>query len=638
MHIPYKYVCTDREITEALEQLLNYPLITCDTETTGLDPHTVQILLLQLGNGQMNYVFDCTADNAIARKNIVSPIWKMLRAIFTGRATKIFHNASYDVKIIKAHFDCDVVNIYDTMIAERILTAGKTMKKHSSLAELAVKYNGLTIQEMNKGLSVGFYSGYVITEFSTDEILYAARDIAVLEPIYWAQIPQLVAEGLMDTAELEFAVIPVVASMEYVGVDFDTDKWTQAIAELDTERLQLRREVEAVFKERGLEKQQSLFPEFCTISIDSTSQLLRALKDLGIPLDDSTNKGLLERMTNEYPVLIPLLRYKEHQKLVTAFGAGLIQKINSKTGRLHGGIMQIGADTGRMSMRDPNLQQIPSDQKCALRDCFIAPPGFVVMGADYSQQELRVLAVAANEPNMLLAYAQKEDLHTVTAAFLFKRDIKELKTLLNSLDHKLKAQQFDVITDAEKLAKKQRAIAKSINFLIAYGGSYKRLAYTARVSEEFAKEVMDNHGDAFPRLREFIRTTGEETLRDMYSQTMLGRKRFYTLPNSSDPDYGRIKSAIQRQGTNHKIQGSSADITKAAAVLVHNRFREKFGSDNAYLWGVIHDEIVTMARADLAEEASYILTKSMEDAYYKFIPRDICPIKVDALSGNHWCH
>ena len=124
----------------------------------------------------------------------------------------------------------------------------------------------------------------------------------------------------------------------------------------------------------------------------------------------------------------------------------------------------------------------------------------------------------------------------------------------------------------------------------------------------------------------------------MYSQTMLGRKRFYTLPNSSDPDYGRIKSAIQRQGTNHKIQGSSADITKAAAVLVHNRFREKFGSDNAYLWGVIHDEIVTMARADLAEEASYILTKSMEDAYYKFIPRDICPIKVDALSGNHWCH
>ena len=597
MALAYKFVQTDEDIYGAFKQLLKAPLIAADTETTGLDPHNDRLLLLQLGDGQMNYVIDCTADNAISRKDTTHPVWLMAVDLFTNSATKIFHNAVFDLKFIYGHFGVWIKGVFCTMLAERVLTAGKSIKKMASLKEIVPKYTNLTPQDMKKEIRAGFYAGYVLDGFSEDQIEYSARDIDVLIPIYWAQITQLMEEGLIETASLEFSVIPVTASMEYVGVNFDIDTWGRAIQELDVERLQKRREVESVFKTSGLEKQNSLFPEFCTISIDSPSQLLSALKKLGVPLEDSTNSGILARMKNDYPILIPLLKYREHQKLITAFGDALLAKINPKTGRLHGSFMQIGADTGRFSARNPNLQQIPSDTKCGLRDCFIAPPGFVALGADYSQQELRVLATISKEHNMLAAYQRDEDLHTLTTAFLFKRDLEELKKLLNSREAKQAAGDFDSITEAENEAKRQRGIAKSINFLIAYGGTYKRLAYTAQISEEFAQEVMDNHGNAFPKLKHFIKVEGDRTLARMYSETVMGRKRYYTLPEQSDPDYERIKASIKRQGVNHIIQGTSADITKRALVYIHHRFTERFGSENAYIWGVIHDEIQTMVKA-----------------------------------------
>lgn len=638
MGIAYKFLHTNDEIRGAFENLLKAPLLAADTETTGLDPHNDRLLLLQLGDGQMNYVIDCTADNALSRKDVTHPVWRMAIDIFTGTATKIFHNAAFDLKFIYEHFGVWVTNVFDTMLAERILTAGKSVKKMSSLKEIVPKYTQLTPQDMKKEIRAGFYSGYVLDGFSQDQIEYSARDIDVLIPIYWAQMSQLMEDNLVRTASLEFSVVPVTASMEHVGVNFDIDTWGTAIRELDVERLQKRREVEAVFKEQGLEKQNSLFPEFCTISIDSPSQLLAALKKLGVPLDDSTSSGILARMKNDYPILIPLLKYREHQKLITAFGDALLDKINPKTGRLHGQFMQIGADTGRFSARNPNLQQIPSDTKCGLRDCFIAPEGFVALGADYSQQELRVLAAISKEHNMLEAYQRKEDLHTMTTAFLFKRDLDDLKKLLDAREAKQAAGDFESITEVENEAKRQRGIAKSINFLIAYGGTYKRLAYTAQITEEFAQDVMNNHGNTFPKLKHFIKVEGDRTLARMYSETVLGRKRYYTLPEQSDPDYDRIKASIKRQGVNHIIQGTSADITKQALVYIHNRFTERFGRENAYIWGVIHDEIQTMVKKELAEEAGVILTQSMEDAYYDFIPKDVCPIKVDAQSGPHWVH
>lgn len=638
MQINYKYLKSNTEINTALDDLLKSPLITLDTETTGLDPHQDRVLLLQLGNIQNNYVINLLAENDLSQKVQDSPLWRKTVEILTNSSTKIGHNIAFDAKMLRAHFGVEISKVYDTMLAERILTAGKATKKLARLDEIVPLYTDLTAQDMKKKIREGFYSGYVLSEFSEEQIEYSARDISVLLPIYWGQNVKLVEEGLVATAELEFQVVPVTASMEYQGVDFDLDKWNHAIEELNRDRIIKRREIEQVIKENNLEKQKSLFDDFCTISIDSSKQVLYFLKQLGLPLEDSADKHVLERIVNLHPVVKPLLDYREQQKLVTAFGDKLLAKINPVTGRLHGSFVQIGADTGRFSARDPNLQQIPSDQKCALRDCFIPPPGYLALGADYSQQELRVIAVASGEQNMLMAYANNEDLHTVTASFVFKKKIEELKQLLASRENKISEGRLEEITSEEKEAVGMRKLSKSINFLICYSGTYKKLASQANVSEDFAQEVMDNHAKAFPKLKEFIVREGNNTLNNMFSKTILGRKRFYVLPDSSDPDYDKIKASIKRQGVNHIIQGTSADITKQALVYVHNEFNRKFGNENAYLWGVIHDELQCMVREDLVNEASQVLSKCMEDAFYKFIPKEKCPMKVDCKSGKFWVH
>jgi DNA polymerase-1 len=638
MEIRYAYLQTDNEISGALEQLLKAPLLAIDTETTGLDPHTSDLLLLQISDVQNNYVFNLLADNSFSRKDVTHPNWKMLQAILQGPATKIAHNMVFDFKMMRAHFGYEMKNLYDTMLAERILTVGKegVPKKMPALKNIVPKYTDLTSADMKKGIRAGFYAGYVIKEFSEAQIEYSARDTAVLLPIYYNQMFQLQDQDMVGVMELEADVIPVIASMEYMGVNLDIEVWRRAIKELDAERVHHRRQANEYLK--PLSKQESLFEDYCSLSVDSNTQMIKALRQLGLPIEDSVNRQVLERLEVEHPIIKSILEYRKLQKLVTGYGEGLIDKINPITGRLHGSFGQI-VDTGRTSSRDPNLQNIPSAEKCALRDCFVAPEGYVCLGADYGAQELRIIAAVSGEDNMLTAFKQGKDIHTSTAALVFKRDIDEMSALLKSREHKLNSQQSDLVTKEEKEANSQRKIAKNCNFLIAYSGGPTKLAATANITENFAKEVMGNHARAFPALKDYIRDYGNLALQNLYSTTLLGRKRFYWLPDTDSPDYFKIQAAVKRQGVNHVVQGTAGDMLKAAMVLTHNNFDDKFGRENAYLWSVVHDELQCIVREDLVEEAQKVLVDSMQQAFYKFIPEDVCYAKVDSQwDPHHWVH
>jgi DNA polymerase I len=629
MEIKYQYCTTDEAISAALDDLERSYVLGVDTETTGLDPHTSELLLLQIGNERMNYVIDMTRDHALTQKNREHSIWIRIIQLFVDPSrTKIAANWAFDWKILKAFFGCEVQNLFDVLLAERILTAGKAFgeDRYPSLKTTAPKYTQYTRDDMDKEIRKGFYSGYRLEEFSQDQLEYSARDIDVLLPMFYGQIAALAAGGMTAVAELEFKVAQVTASMEFVGVNLDVETWRVAIQEINVERVEKRRKVERAFKEARLEKQKSLFDDFCTISIDSPKQLLEALKGLGIPAEDTTGKEAIEKLAREHPhfVLETLLEYRAQQKLMTSYGPSLIAKINPVTGRIHGQFFQIGADTGRYSSREPNLQNIPGDQKCVLRDCFVAPPGFVALGADFSQQELRVVAALSNETNMIAAYLKKEDLHAWTTALIFEWDFEELKEALKAGDKK---------------AKSQRNASKSSNFLIVYGGTFKRLSAQARITEEFAKEVMDKHAKAFPKLQQFIQIEGDKIIQQGYSTTMLGRKRFYVLPDPADERlYRKAEAGARRQGINHMVQGASADITKLAAYLTHVRFTKQFGKESAYIWALVHDEIQTFVREELLEEAKQVLERSMKDAFYTFIPETTCPIEVDIKHGAHWVH
>ena len=635
METPYVYVRSDEELLGALQEIVRAPLIAVDTETTGLDPHTDKLLLTQFSNGQKNVVIDCTVDNAILRRDITSPVFRILQDIFLGSSLKMGHNIGFDFKIIKAALGIEMVNLYDTMIAEKVLVAGKDIpsNRYQPLKVVAPKYAKLTEREMKKEIRAGFYSGYVMDGFSADQLEYSARDVQVIHPIYWGQIYQLQQDGLSQVAQLEFDIIPAVAMMEYHGVNMDVPYWRELLREAEEKMVVLREEINNYLK--PLERQRSIFDNFCGVNIDSPTQLAVALRDLGLNVE-STGKDILDKISGSHPILKPLLEYRNHSKFVSTYGEKLLAKINPVTGRVHPSFSQASPASGRFSSNNPNAQNIPAKQK--FRKGFIAPEGSLMLGSDFSGQELRMLAFLANETNMLDAFRRGEDIHNNTTCLVHGIKSAKLKDILQSLDRKLTEQRFGEVTKEEEEWKHRRGVCKSTNFLCSYGGSYKRLSDVANISEDEAKSVINAFFKAYPALKRYINVEGTKAIDRGYSTTVMGRRRYYTLPSMNDPDYQKVVAAVKRQAVNHGIQGSCASMTKIAIKLVKERFTERFGYDNAYLALAVHDELQTIVKEDDIEEAKDILEGCMKDAFEALIPPSICECKTDVKWGHWWVH
>jgi DNA polymerase I len=632
--IQYDFLQTDEQLERGLQYFLQAPLIAIDTETTGLDPHSDKILLIQMSDGNYTVVIDMKIRNSLSLKRTESNAWKLMVAVLTGTSVKVGHNIGFDFKMLRSAFGCNMSNMFCTMLAERILTSGKDLiNKYPSLKSIVPKYTDVTEKDMKKEIREDFYMGYVLKEFTRDQLEYSARDVLVLLPIYYAQMQQLRLDNMMQVAALEFNIIEAISLMEYYGVNIDTVHWRQTMVEVEEERVKVRAEIQDYLQ--PLAKQKSLFADFCPISIDSPSQLLKALQDLGVEVE-STGKNILDKIKGSHPVVKPLLKYRKMNKLITSFGETLLEKINPVTGRLHCNFKQIGADSGRMAALNPNLQQIPSDSK--FRQGFIAPEGFKCISADYSAQELRVLAFLSNESNMLEAYWRGEDLHNKTTSLVYGIPMQVLSEVLDNLDKKKAENRFNEITKEEEDFKHKRGISKSTNFLCAYGGSYKRLADVANIPEKEAMYVIDTFFESYPALKKYIQNEGQKAIAKGYSETILGRRRYYNLPPTSDPDYGRIEAAIKRQAVNHTIQGASAEMTKLAVYYAHQKFINSFGNQDAYLCLSIHDEIVAMCKKGIEKEVESVLLGAMQQAFEYIIPPDIIPFKAESSIGEFWIH
>jgi DNA polymerase I-like protein with 3'-5' exonuclease and polymerase domains len=636
MELPYTYVKTDEDILGALHEFVRAPLIGTDTETTGLDPHTAELLLWQFSNGQSNVVIDCTVENAILRRDTTSPVYRLLKDICSKKdCLKIGHNIGFDFKIIKASTGIELVNLYDTMISEKILGAGKDFPTngYQKLDVVAPKYTKFTTKDMNKALRKGFYSGYVRTGFSEEQLQYSARDVHVLQPIYWGQLFKLQQDGLIPVSQLEFDIIPAVAMMEYHGVDLDLEHWRKLLQETEERLNELRIIINAYLK--PLEKQKSVFDNFCGISVDSPAQLGPALRDLGLNVE-STGADILEKISGSHPIIEPLLEYRELRKFFTSYGEKMLARINRVTGRMHASFKQCSTSTGRFASEDPNMQNIPALGK--YRRGFVAPEGYVCLGADFGGQELRVLSYLSNEVNMQEAFRNNEDIHNNTTCRVYGIDKDKLRSILKSLDRKQDEQRFSEITEEEEKWKRLRGICKSANFLTSYGGSYKRLAQVANIPEDEAKTVIQGFFKFYPALKRYIDVEGNKAVEKGFSLTLMGRRRYYNLPPNSDPDYEKIKAGVRRQAVNHTIQGSSASMTKLALKYVYEGLNNRFGNSNAYVWAVVHDEIQTMVKKEVVQEAKEILVGGMTRAFYDMIPASVCPCKVDAKFGPYWVH
>ena len=590
-NLKYKFIETQNELEKIVVELEGQSIIGLDTEATKFDPFTAKLLLVQLATKDNVFVINTT-------KVDISPIKHILES---DRPLKLAQNAKFDYNLLKVQAGISLGALFDTMIAERILTMG--ISREISLKFLAEKYLGIVVDKSVRETFIDHSLGSVSKEFSKEQLEYSAQDAFVLRGIFEKQFKKLQEEDLVDTAKLEFSVIPAVANMELYGSLIDQTKWREYIAELRKKRDAINKEIQGDLRHLSPYSQVDLFGNVTdTINLDSPLQVLEVFKKLGEELPNTGEATL--RKTN-HPLASKLLEYRAYEKMITSFGESILQKIHPITGRLHPDFIQLGADTGRFACNNPNLQQIPADS--GFRSCFIASPGYKLITADYSQIELRIMAEVSEDPAFLKAFQEDVDLHTLTASQMFRIPI-------------------------EKVNKDKRFQAKSINFGLMYGRGPASLANQIGLSIDESKKLLEIYFSKYKKVKNWLDAIGRQTLRQGYVRTLGGRKRKFNLPDKSDVDYTKLISAIERQGKNMPIQGTSADITKFALLFVYKEIKK--AKLDAHLVHTVHDEIVVEAKSEIADDTAKLVEEQMIKAGERLLKK--VPVKVDVHVSTCW--
>lgn len=592
----YEFITTQTKAENAVRELLKNQVVSVDIEATGLEPYTCSLVLLQISTETKSYIFNPKTLNL----DILKPILEDKKIL------KIMQNGKFDYAFVKLKLGIEIDNIYDTMLAEGVLTAGYKVSK--SLGALAEKYLGIKLE---KELAMSFVNLHAtVTE---DQLKYAAIDTLVLFPIFENQKPFLEKEGLVRIAKLEFAVTRVVAEMELMGIHVDKKKWMVIINELKKKRDVVAQKFQDDIRNLYPSNQFDLFGNLSdVININSQVQLMDLFnKRLKVDIP-ATGDAILAVL--DHPIAKILREYRGYEKLISAFGEGLLEKINKKTGRLHPDFIQLGAATGRFSCQNPNLQQIPrNSEEAPFRECFTPEKGNLLTVTDYSSMEMRILADLSGDEKMIKALTDGLDIHSYTAALMFNKVYT---------------------SDFKKKYPDLRQISKPIGFGLMYGMGPIGLARQIDVSREKGKEYIELYFKSYPKVRSFLEKMAKDAVRNGWSSTPGGRKRWYRKPDRTDPEYTKLIANIERQAKNHPIQGTNADAIKYALVYVYERLKKEKVEGGITL--TVHDELVCEIREDQAEDWAKIQSEEMVRAGELFIKK--VPVISEPFVSNVWEH
>lgn len=379
------FIDTEEEAKKAVDYLSGFSILAVDTETTGLNPYKSKLLLLQIATPDVCYILNCT--------KVDPKIWAPI--LENKNILKILHNAKFDYKFIKLFCGVSMRPVFDTMIAEALITAG--LNQPLKLDFVVMKYLGL---EIDKGVRSSFIGQYK-TDFSIVEKLYAANDALILHQVYNLQLDVLERDGLVSVALLEFNTIIPIAEIELSGCMIDVEKWRVLVEIAKKHMWESENKVRKILE--PVCSQKSLFGG-CSLNIASPKQLLDKLLRLGITVPGRRGERIPVPDTAEetleyinHPIGPALLEYRGWEKLCTSYGDKFLEKINKESDRLYSELNQMGAGTGRTSCKKPNLQQIPGfkendESTLNFRSCFIPKPGYKLVTADYClAPETRVL-------------------------------------------------------------------------------------------------------------------------------------------------------------------------------------------------------------------------------------------------------
>lgn len=576
----YAYVQSDADLEAAIAPLLTAKILAIDTETTGRDPHTDRLRLLQLATPNQPVVII----DLFALKER-----RLLKHLLQGNALKVGHHFKFDWQFLTQAGMSPKGPFFDTQLAFKVWTAG--IKVRSSLQAVVKKILEIDLDKDQQ------QSDFSQSNLTPKQLQYAATDAAILLPLHDALVQRLKVTRLEAIAHLESQCLVAFAQMELHGMGIDQHRWKEQQSALNIQLAQTLEQLHQQLRSPGA-FQISLLPD-CSdgINPNSPKQVKAALAAIGISVKSTDQRTLLP-IADQHSAIRTLLQYRHLSKLSDSFYQPLLHHIHPVTGRVHPTWYQLGARSGRASCRDPALQTIPRNE--SIRRCFAAKPGNVIVKADFNQIELRIVAKISGDNRMQQAYRAGKDLHQLTAAFILGKP-------------------------PEQVTEEERRLAKAINFGLIYGmGAVKlqnqaQVKYGITMSLEDARHFCKRFFELYPGIKKWH----ERVKRDVYirklreCRTMTGRRRRWR-------EQPRLNEMI-----NQPVQGLNADITKMVLVMLTGKLPFE-----SHIIGMLHDEVLVECPEGMAAKVRRLVHRCMEQVAQRLL--EPIPVIVDVQVGKSW--
>jgi DNA polymerase-1 len=576
-----------------LKKLMEQTSVCFDTETTGLKALEVELIGIafsyEIGKG---YYVSFPEDQAETKA-----LLEEFRPFFESNIEKIGHNLKYDIKVL-SNYEIPVKGkLFDTMIAHYLINPDM---RHNMdvLAETYLNYQPVSIAELigKKGKNQLSMRTVPIAE----QTEYAVEDADItfqLKQLFTGELESGNVTKLFN--DIELPLVSVLTAMEIEGININIDflnKFSVTLTE-DINRLEKN-----IYEQAG-EEFNIASPKQLGIVLFEKMELVKKPKKTKTG-QYATGEDILSFLAKEHEIIRNIQEYRQYKKLQSTYVDALPNEVNPKTGRIHTQYMQAVAATGRLSSNNPNLQNIPirTERGKEVRKSFIPrDENHVLLAADYSQIELRIIAALSEEGNMMEAFKNGEDIHASTAAKVFNVPLDEV-------------------------TREQRSNAKTVNFGIVYGVSAFGLSNQTDLSRSEAKELIDTYYETYPKLKAYMSAQVDFARENGYVETVLNRRRYLKDINSRN---AMVRSGAERNAVNAPIQGSAADIIKLAMINIHNRFKKEGFKSKMLLQ--VHDELVFDAHKEELEIIKPIIKYEMENAFKMSVPLD-----VEVGVGENW--
>ena len=591
----YQVVQGDMGVKILVQNLLKQAAVSWDTETTGIDPLTAELVGMSFSweKGKGFYVpfpDDFQQAKALAEKFL--PFFEH------EGIEKVGQNLKYDIKIMMNYGIAVKGKLFDTMLAHYLINPDM---RHNMdvLSESYLNYSPKSIESLigKKGKNQKSMRDVDLEDIKE----YAAEDADVtwqLKEVFAPQLDQTGTRKLFD--EIETPLVQVLASMEMEGVRLDTG----FLKSLSLEMAEEIKILEAKIYEAAGEKFNLASPKQLGEILFDKLKIGGAKQKKTKTGQYATGEDILSYLALSSPFVQDILDWRQLVKLQNTYVEALPLQVCTKTGRVHTDYMQAVAATGRLSSNNPNLQNIPirTERGRLIRKAFVPrDENYILLSADYSQIELRIIAALSGEPNMIEAFRNGEDIHRSTAAKVFN-------------------------VSPEEVTRDQRSHAKTVNFGIVYGVSAFGLSNQTSLSRSESKDLIDAYYKTYPRLRQYINEQIDLARENGYAQTISGRRRYLKDINSQNIV---VRQAAERNAVNAPIQGSAADIIKIAMINIYKKLTSENWKSKMLLQ--VHDELVFDVHKDELDAIKPMIKSEMENAFALSVP-----LEVEMGTGENW--